>query len=193
MIAVGGGSASGKTTVAEMLKTALKGEKATVICQDSFYRELNKEQYQLAKNKEYNFDHPKAFDNDLLLKSLKKLSAGETAQIPNYSYVTMKRTNKTTTVLGATVIILEGIYALYDPNIRNLMDIKLFVDTDADTRIIRRLKRDVKERGWDFDYIVEFYEKFVKPSFEKFILPTRKYADLIIPRGGGNFNISKQF
>ena len=123
-----------------MLKNALKGEKVSVICQDSFYRELNKEQYKLAKNKEYNFDHPKAFDNEYLLKSLIKLSKGETADIPDYSYVTMKRTNKTTKITGSNVIILEGIYALYDPNIRKLMDIKLFVDTDADTRIIRRRK-----------------------------------------------------
>jgi pantothenate kinase len=139
MIGVAGGSASGKTTVSKMIKDALKKhEKVAVVCQDSFYRELTPEQRQLAKAKKYNFDHPKAFDNEFLLRVLTDLKNGKPAQIPHYDYVTSKRTKKTTKISGPNVIIVEGIFALNDLKIRKLMDIKLFVDTDADTRIIRR-------------------------------------------------------
>eukprot|EP01080_Neovahlkampfia_damariscottae_P011721 gene11721-5060_t len=186
LIGVSGGSASGKSTVCTDIVDALKEERVAIICQDAFYKDLDEKQLEMAEKSEFNFDHPEAFDDDELFKCLINLKNGKTVQVPQYDYSTNKRKKETTELSGATVIILEGILALYQKKIRDLMDIKIFVDTDSDTRIIRRLKRDVKERGRDFDSVIASYEKFVKPSFEEFILPTKKYADLIIPRGGEN-------
>jgi len=135
----------------------------------------------------YNFDHPDAFDYDLMVTSLRALKAGNATAVPIYDFKTHSRSKETIVVEGADVILFEGILVLYMKDLRELMDLKIFVDTDADVRLIRRIRRDIAERGRDLNGILMQYEKFVKPSFDDFIWPTKKFADIILPRGGDNF------
>lgn len=153
---------------------------------DSFYRVLSPEDSRRAYNSDYNFDHPDAFEFSLLYECLKKLKAGEAVDIPYYDFTTHSRKTETFHVAGAKVIIFEGILALYDKAVTRLFDMKIFVDTDADVRLSRRLVRDISERGRDLKGVLEQYTKFVKPSFDDFIQPTVRHADIIIPRGKDN-------
>ncbi|XP_077268285.1 uridine-cytidine kinase isoform X2 [Temnothorax americanus] len=194
LIGVSGGTASGKSTVCKRIMEKLgqvdmDHQKRRVVCvsQDSFYRDLTPAEKPKAEKGQYNFDHPDAFDDDLILQTLRDILAGVKCEIPAYDYRTnslMK--DQVTTIYPADVVLFEGILVFYFPKIRDLFHMKLFVDTDSDTRLARRVPRDIKERGRDLDYVLNQYMNFVKPAFEEFCLPTKKFADVIIPRGADN-------
>jgi len=189
IIGVSGGTASGKTTVCRIIHKSFErnnAAKIAIISQDSFYNPLTPEQKAKAMNGDFNFDHPDAFDWQLLHQVFHDLSLRKPVQIPEYDFITHSRTSTTRTIYGADIILFEGILAFYNVEVRNLMDMKLFVDTDADTRLARRVLRDIQTRGRDLDNVLFQYQKFVKPAFDEFIFPTKRYADLIIPRGSEN-------
>ena len=184
LIGVAGGSGSGKTTVARELYHQFRNDSVTMIEQDSYYKDqshLSVEDRALT-----NYDHPFAFDNDLLLQHLQELLQGKAIQKPIYDFKVHNRKNEQVQVDPKDVIILEGMLILEDERIRNLMDIKVFVDTDADVRIVRRIVRDIEERGRSLDSVVNQYLNVVRPMHLQFIEPTKRYADVIIPEGGYN-------
>ncbi|EGC30484.1 uridine kinase [Dictyostelium purpureum] len=182
VIGVCGGSASGKTTVCDKIIANLNVRWVVLLSMDSFYLNLSKE----VDPTKYNFDHPNAFDYDLMVKTIKDLRAGKKVSIPMYCFKTHSRLPHKDTVYGADVIILEGILTLYSKELRDLMDIKIFIDTDDDVRLARRLKRDIAERGRTLENVLHQYNTFVKPSFDDYIIPLKKYADIIVPRGSDN-------
>lgn len=157
-----------------------------ILSQDSFYRELTPEQKAKALKGQFNFDHPDAFDNELIMQTLRLILQGKTVQIPVYDFVTHSRKDEFVTVYPADVVLFEGILMFYSQDIRDLFQMKLFVDTDPDTRLSRRVLRDISERGRELEQVLAQYITFVKPAFEEFCLPTKKYADVIIPRGADN-------
>ncbi|KAM1130112.1 hypothetical protein ACFX19_045504 [Malus domestica] len=183
-IGVAGGTASGKTTVCNMIISQLRDQRVVLVNQDSFYHSLDAEK--LKRVHEYNFDHPEAFDTELLLFCMEHLKRGQAVSIPNYDFKTHQAIEPTRKVNPPDIIILEGILVLHDPRVRDLMNMKIFVDTDSDVRLSRRIQRDTVERGRNIENVLDQYARFVKPSFEEFILPSKKYADIIIPRGGDN-------
>jgi len=161
------------------------GQRVVIISQDCFYRPVTPEQK--AKIGEYNFDHPDAFDWALTAQVLRDVRAGKPVEVPHYDFVTHSRSSdKKTPIVGPNIIIFEGILAFHSEAARELFDMKIFVDTDADTRLARRILRDIAERGRDVNGILKQYETFVKPAFDTFILPSKKWADVIIPRGADN-------
>lgn len=184
IIGVCGGTASGKTSVCEDILKKLENQRVVIVSQDSFYLSLTGDT--LKEVHSYNFDHPNAFDWKSLEEVLSGIKAGKRVEIPEYSFISHTRLDKTTSLYGADVILFEGILAFYTQELRDTMDLKLFVDTDADTRLSRRVMRDISERGRTLQGVLHQYETFVKPSFEDYILPTKKYADVIIPRGIDN-------
>jgi len=184
IIGVSGGTASGKTSVCDIILKRLENKRVAIISQDSFYKSLSPEN--LANVHGYNFDHPDAFDWVLLEEVLSLLQSGKVARIPTYNFKSHTRGTEYTTLEFTEVILFEGILAFYMSGVRKYMDLKLFVDTDADTRLARRVIRDIKHRGRDLEGILEQYLRFVKPSFDEYIMPTKKYADVIIPRGPEN-------
>lgn len=179
IIAVGGGSASGKTTVVTEIIEKLNQEDLVVIKHDDYY----KKQSHLSLDERYqiNYDHPDSMDNDLFISDIKKLIKGEKIFKPTYDFVLHDRSEKVEVVYPKKVIILEGILILEDRRIRDLSDIKLFVELDDDLRFIRRLQRDIEERGRSLESVVKQYLKTVKPMYHRFIEPTKRYADVIIP------------
>ncbi|QCD93396.1 uridine kinase [Vigna unguiculata] len=183
-IGVAGGTASGKTTVCNMINTQLRDQRVVLISQDSFYYPLSDQTLQ--KVNEYNFDHPDAFDMKLLLSTMEKLKCGQHVDIPNYDFKHHKRIEAERQVHPGDIIILEGILVLHDSGVRNLLNMKIFVDEDSDVRLSRRMKRLAIDHGRNVENVLDQYSKFVKPSFEDFVLPTKKYADIIIPSGGDN-------
>ncbi|XP_060107209.1 uridine-cytidine kinase-like 1 isoform X1 [Heteronotia binoei] len=187
VIGLCGGSASGKTTVANKIIEALDVPWVVLLSMDSFYKVLNKEQQQQAACNEYNFDHPDAFDFDLLISVLRKLKEGKSVKVPVYDFTTHSRRKEWKTVYGANVIVFEGILSFANKELLQLLDMKVFVDTDSDIRLVRRLKRDIMERGRDVVGVIKQYSKFVKPAFEQYIEPTMQAADIVVPRGGENF------
>ncbi|KAJ3053899.1 Uridine-cytidine kinase-like 1 [Rhizophlyctis rosea] len=186
VIGIAGGSASGKTSVSKRIIKNLGVPWVVLLSMDSFYKSLTPEQIAAAYRNEHNFDHPNSFDYELLHQTLLNLKKGVKVEVPIYDFVTHSRLDKTKTVYGANVVIFEGIFALYDKQVRDLMDMKLFVDTDADVCLARRLKRDIAERGRDISGVLQQYHRFVKPAFDDHIHPTMRYADVIIPRGLDN-------
>uniref|UniRef100_A0A671K9D6 Uridine-cytidine kinase n=3 Tax=Sinocyclocheilus TaxID=75365 RepID=A0A671K9D6_9TELE len=193
LIGVSGGTASGKSSVCEKIMELLGQNKidrhqrqVVILSQDSFYRELTPEQKAKALKGQFNFDHPDAFDNELVMKTLRDIIQGETVHIPVYDFVTHSRKDDFVTVYPADVVLFEGILMFYSQEIRDLFQMKLFVDTDPDTRLSRRVLRDIGERGRELEQVLNQYITFVKPAFEEFCLPTKKYADVIIPRGADN-------
>ncbi|XP_052883174.1 uridine kinase-like protein 5 isoform X3 [Gossypium arboreum] len=184
IIGVAGGTASGKTTVCNQIISQLHDQRVVLVNQDSFYRSLNDDQ--LVNVHEYNFDHPAAFNTELLLSCMEKLRRGHPVNIPSYDFKSHKSIEPSRLVNPADVIILEGILVLHDFHVRNLMNMKIFVDIDSDVRLARRIQRDTVERGRNIQNVLDQYSRFVKPSFEEFILPSKKFADIIIPRGGDN-------
>ncbi|XP_061909724.1 uridine-cytidine kinase-like 1 isoform X6 [Entelurus aequoreus] len=186
VIGLCGGSASGKTTVARKIIEALDVPWVVLLSMDSFYKVLTTEQQSRAASNDYNFDHPDAFDFDLLTHTLRKLKQGKSVKIPVYDFTTHGRQKEWKTVYGASVIIFEGIMAFADKDLLQLLDMKIFVDTDSDIRLVRRLRRDITERGRDLEGVIKQYNKFVKPAFEQYIEPTMRLADIVVPRGGGN-------
>ncbi|CBI15643.3 hypothetical protein VitviT2T_025692 [Vitis vinifera] len=185
VIGVTGGTASGKTTVCDMIIQQLHDHRVVLVNQDSFYRGLTAKE--LEDVHKYNFDHPDAFDTEQLLDCIHKLKSGQSVHVPIYDFKTHQRCSDSFRQVNASdVIILEGILVFHDQCVRDLMNMKIFVDADADVRLARRISRDTVERGRDIQSVLEQYAKFVKPAFDNFILPSKKFADVIIPRGGEN-------
>ncbi len=184
IIGIAGGTGSGKTSVARALVKDLHLNGAVIIEQDWYYKDLS--YLQKDERLKWNFDHPDSVEFDLLVRDLKAMSDGKTVKVPQYNYVTHSRTKETLTVNPQKVIIIEGILVLYEPALLELLDIKLFVDTPADIRFIRRLKRDIYERGRAIDNVINQYMKTVRPMHEIFVEPSKRYADIIIPEGGKN-------
>jgi uridine kinase len=185
VIGIAGGSGSGKTTVARRLvERFCEPDNILLLCQDAYYR--NQDHLTFEERQQINYDHPLAFDNDLLVDHVAALRAGRAIKQPIYSFVTHTRMAETHLLRPAKITILEGILVLEDPRLRDLCDIKVYVDTDADERFIRRLGRDMLERGRSLDSVVDQYLKSVRPMQLQFVEPTKRYADVIIPGGGAN-------
>lgn len=179
IIGVAGGSGSGKTTVSQAIYREFSGSPITIIEQDYYYK--NQPELPLEERKKQNYDHPSAYDNDLLLQHIQLLLERKAVEIPQYDYTNYMRHSETKNQEPVDVIIIEGILALYDERIRNLMDIKLFVDTDSDLRFIRRMLRDIQERGRSVDSVVKQYTVQVRPMHNQFVEPTKRHAHIIIP------------
>ena len=184
IIGVTGGSGSGKTSVSRAIFNHFPNHSIMMLEQDSYYKDQSYLSFEERLNT--NYDHPFAFDTDLLIDHLQQLLAYQTIEKPVYDYVAHTRSEATIIQEPKEVIILEGILILEDERLRNLMDIKLYVDTDDDIRIIRRIKRDMEERGRTLDSVIEQYLTVVKPMYHQFIEPTKRYADVIVPEGGEN-------
>lgn len=184
LIGIAGGSGSGKTLVARTIVRDLGSSRVAIVDQDSYYRDLD--DIPLADRDLRNFDHPDAFDSDLLKRHIKDLLEGRTIQQPIYDYTRHARLKETHEVGDHAVIVLEGILIFVDEELRDLMDIKLFIDADADVRLVRRIERDVKERGRAIETILRQYQATVRPMHLQFVEPSKRYADLIVPEGGHN-------
>ena len=184
IIGIAGGTGSGKTTVVKKLIERLPKGEVVVIPQDSYYKDSSNVPIEERQN--INFDHPDAFDWPLLAKHIKMLKEGQAIEQPIYSYITCTRQEETIHIEPKEVIIVEGIMALREFKMREQMDLKIFVDADADDRLIRVMKRDVVERGRTAEAVIDRYQRVLKPMHEQFIEPTKKFADLIIPWGGEN-------
>ena len=183
IIGIAGGSGSGKTTLAENIASHF-GERVALMRHDDYYK--SKAGLTLEERSKMNYDHPDAFDTDLLVKHLDLLKSGESIECPIYDYTIHDRSEKTRHVDSARVIILEGILIFENKELLSRLDMKFYVDTDADVRIVRRIMRDVKERGRSLDSIIDQYLSTVKPMHEAFVEPSKKNADVIIPEGGKN-------
>ena len=183
VLAIVGPTASGKTTLARKIRAVLK-EQAILISHDSYYRDQSHKS--LEERKKTNYDDPKALETELLVKHLKKLLKGEAVEIPVYDFALHTRKKETVRVDPKPVIILEGAFLFWERSLRELFDLKIFIDVEADIRLARRIKRDIEERGRNLEFVLYQWFTFVKPGEEKFIYPTKKYADLIIPEGGEN-------
>ena len=184
LIGIAGGSGSGKTLVARNIVRELASDRVVIIDQDSYYKNL--EDIPFRDREARNFDHPDAFDNELLRRHVRDLLEGQPIEQPIYDYAEHRRSRDTRLVGEHLVIVLEGILIFLDAELRALMDIKLFIDADPDVRFIRRLRRDHVERGRSVDSIIRQYEESVRPMHQQFVEPTKRYADLIIPEGGHN-------
>ena len=182
IIGIADGTGSGKTTLTEHL-AAHFGANISVVHHDNYYKRQN---VPFAERCKQNYDHPDAFDTDLMVQQLRELKDGHAIRCPVYSYSDHNRTDETVLIQPAPVIIVEGILIFQDPRLRELMDIRIFVETDADVRILRRALRDVEERGRSMQSVVQQYLTTVKPMHEQFVEPTRKYADIVVLEGGHN-------
>lgn len=184
IIGIAGGTGSGKTTVARTVMRRLGSDKVTFISQDSYYKDHP--ELDLAEREKINYDHPFAFDTELLLDHLNKLRQGQSVHAPVYDFTIHGRSDQTQLLKPRNIILIEGLHVLSDESIRNQLDIKVFVDTDPDVRILRRIVRDIQDRGRSIHSIRDQYLSTVKPMHEAFIEPSKKYADLILPEGGHN-------
>ena len=183
VVGIAGGSASGKTTIVSQIKEAF-GDDIVVISHDSYYKAHDELPFD--ERSRLNYDHPNSFDTELMVEDIKKLKNNQEIDVPVYDYTIHNRTDQTVHVIPKKVIIVEGILILENADLGDMMDIKVFVETDADERLMRRIRRDVSERGRSVDSILNQYAQTVKPMHEQFVEPSKKYADLIIPRGGEN-------
>ena len=183
IIGVAGGTGSGKTTLAAHIARKF-GDKVAVITHDSYYRAQNDKTYE--ERCTQNYDHPDAFETELLKSHVKALVNGKAVDVPVYYYTVHNRSDKTVTVMPKTVIVLEGILLFHDKELRDMMDLKIFVDTDADERILRRIIRDTEDRGRTLDSVITQYLTTVKPMHNAFVEPYKRYADIIVPGGGSN-------
>jgi uridine kinase len=185
IIGIAGGTASGKTSLAKRLaKTYGRSSSVLIIRQDDYYKDQR--HMTMDERLKVNYDHPLAFDNDLLAQHLRDLSTGKAIQKPTYDFAQYTRTEAVELVKPAEVIVIEGLFILEDELLRSLCDIKLFVDTPADVRFIRRLKRDVRDRGRSMDLVIDQYLTTVRVMHDTFIEPSKRYADVIVPEGGKN-------
>jgi uridine kinase len=184
LIGITGGTGSGKSTVSKEILKSIHEKNVTIIEQDSYYKNQNHLPFE--ERVKTNYDHPFAFDNDLLIRHLKDLLNNKPIEKPIYDFECHTRKDKTIKVYPKKIIILEGILILNHEEIRDLCDIKIFVDTDSDVRVIRRIERDIKERGRTIDSVIEQYMTTVRPAHLQFVEPSKKYADIIIPEGGYN-------
>ncbi len=184
LLGIAGGTGSGKTLVSKRIYDELGSDRVAIIEQDSYYRDQS--DIPLNNRNIRNYDHPSAFDLELMRLQMQELVDGKTIKVPVYDYKTHTRKKRRRVIKDHVVIIVEGILTLFDPGIRTLMDIKVYIDTPSDTRFIRRLSRDTKERGRDSDSIIKQYQESVRPMHDQFVEPTKAYADIIIPGGGYN-------
>ena len=187
VVGIAGGSGAGKTTVARLI-TENVGESVTRIPLDNYYKDLSHLDFE--ERQGVNYDHPDAFEWELLRKHLRALSEGQSVEMPQYDFGIHNRKDERVTVLPTDVIIVEGILALYDEGINDMLDLRLYVETDADVRILRRIKRDVVQRGRELENVMDQYLSTVKPMHEQFIEPTKKHADLIIPEGANSVAVN---
>ena len=184
IIGIAGGTGSGKTTVVRKIMERLPESEVAILPQDSYYRDSS--HLPLEERLEMNFDHPDSIEFELLVKHLKELKKGRNIDQPIYSYLTCTRAKETIPVAPCQVVIVEGILVLCNPELRKLMDLKVFVDADPDDRLIRVINRDIVERGRSVNKVMERYEHTVKPMHLQFIEPTKRFADIIVPQGGNN-------
>jgi len=184
IIGIAGGTGSGKTTVAQKIFESLNGINVVIIQQDAYYIDLS--HLAIEERKKINFDHPASIDNNLLVNHINQLIERKEIQMPIYSFTDYTRMNETKRVKPQDIIILEGILVLEEEKVRDLLDVKIFVDTDDDERFIRRLIRDTKKRGRTMESVIEQYLNVVKPMFLQFVEPSKRYADIVIPQGGLN-------
>lgn len=183
IIGIAGGTGSGKTTLTEKLKAEF-GEDVSVLYHDNYYKSHSEMPYE--ERTKLNYDHPDAFETDLMIRDIQALRRGETVRCPVYNYTIHDRSGETVEVRPTKVIIVEGILIFENQALRELMDIKIFVDTDADVRILRRIMRDVKKRGRSLDSVVKQYLTTVKPMHEQFVEPSKRFADIVVLEGGHN-------
>jgi len=184
IIGIAGGSGSGKTTVAYRVREACPGKTIQIIHHDSYYH--NNAHLSLAERAEINYDHPKAFETPLLVEHLQAMCRGETVDIPRYDYATHSRLPETDAVEPADIVFVEGILVLESKILRKMMDIRLYVDVDADERVLRRMRRDTQERGRTMESVIDQYLNVVRPMHLQFVWPSKRYAHIIIPEGGHN-------
>ncbi len=184
IIGVTGGSGSGKTSVSRAIFDQLHGHSLMMLQEDSYYK--SQDDIPFEERTKVNYDHPNAFDTDLLIEQLEDLLSWKTIEIPVYDYAAHTRSKEVVVQEPREVIIVEGILTLNDARLRDLMDIKIFVDTDDDIRIIRRIQRDIEERGRTLQSVIDQYLETVKPMYHQFIEPSKRYADIIVPEGGEN-------
>lgn len=184
IIGVAGGSGSGKTTVVDKILQKIGKSSIQLIEHDSYYRDLK--HLPFSEREKKNFDHPSALETELMIRHLKTLRRGEEVQVPVYDFVTHCRTEETLSASPKSIILIDGILIFSEPELLKMMDIKIFVDTDDDIRLLRRLRRDIEERGRDLAGILNQYETYVRPMHLEFVEPAKRYADIIIPHGGEN-------
>ena len=184
VLGIAGGTGSGKTTVARALVERIGPNQVAYLEHDNYYRDLS--HLSVDERSQVNFDHPDSFDTELLVRHIDQLKQGQSIDKPVYSYKNHERTSDVIPVQSQPLIIVEGILVLENPQLRSLMDVKLFVDTEDDIRLMRRLRRDIAERGRSLERVLGQYEATVRPMHLTFVLPSRRYADVIVPRGGGN-------
>lgn len=186
IIGIAGGTGSGKTTVVQNVLNQISSEDVIVISQDNYYKDSSHLEFE--ERVQINFDHPRSIDFELLVSDLQKLRNGECIEQPVYSFLTHSRTDEKLITHPKKVVIVEGILVLTDPELRKMFDLKIFVQADSDERLIRRIRRDIQERGRDLDEVISRYQKTLKPMHEQFIEPSKMYADIIIPneRKSGN-------
>ena len=181
---VAGGTASGKTTVADSILQAVGASQVAYLAHDAYYKDMS--HLALAERARLNYDHPDSLETDLLVRHIEQLLAGERVQLPTYDFTEHRRTAATKPVNPAPIVLVEGILIFTHRRLRDLMDIKVYVDTDPDVRFIRRMVRDMQERGRSLDSIVNQYLETVRPMHQEFVEPSKRHADVIIPRGGMN-------
>ena len=184
VIGVAGGTGSGKSTLVKRLQEAFKNDDVATICHDFYYKAHPELSYE--ERTKLNYDHPAAFDTDMLVEHIRQLKEGKNVECPVYSFVEHNRTTETLPVAPSKVIIIDGILIFENEELRDMMDIKVYVDTDADLRLARLILRDVRERGRSMESVISQYTNTVKPMHEQFVEPSKRYADVIIPEGGFN-------
>ena len=184
VVGIAGGSGSGKTTLVKNLLEKFSGH-ITVLSHDNYYKRLDEMTYE--QRCRVNYDEPAAFETELMVAQLEQLRSGQTIQCPVYDFTVHNRSDQVTSIQPEQVILVEGILIFADEKLRELMDIKIFVDTDADIRILRRLKRDVNKRGRSIESVIDQYQTTVKPMHEKYVEPSKKFANIVVPEGGQNY------
>lgn len=184
IIGVGGGSGSGKTTVVRHILNGIGEKNIQLLQHDSYYRDLS--HLPLNERKKQNFDHPSSLETELMIRHVEALKSGYKVEVPVYDFAAHTRSEETENVTPKEIILLDGILIFTEPELRKQMDIKLFVDTDDDVRLLRRIKRDIMERGRELEGVMNQYERYVRPMHLEFVEPSKRYADIIIPRGGEN-------
>jgi len=185
VIGIAGGTGSGKTTIADYILETVGPEKIAFLPHDAYYRDQTDLAYE--ERSQVNFDHPASLETELLIEHITNLRNQQTIHFPDYDFKTHSRTNKTIQINPQPIILIEGILILAEPELRNLFDLKIYVDTDADIRFIRRLKRDIEERGRTTESVINQYLETVRPMHLEFVEPSKRYANVIIPEGGYNF------
>lgn len=184
IIGISGASASGKSLLANTIVNELGSEQVVVVSEDAYYKDHSN--IPLEERSKINYDHPDSLDHDLLHEHLLLLQQGQPIEVPIYNHATHVRETKTRTIGSHRIVVLEGILLFFEKQLRELMDIRIFMETSLDICLIRRLKRDIKERGRSLDSVLQQYEETVRPMYLQFIDPSKRYADIIVPRGGGN-------